>query len=50
MLDQIRRDMQARLEALLGEIDKLRRALTALTSRGEPTDGACATAVHSCGR
>ncbi len=33
-LDQIRRDIQARLEELLGEIDKLRRALTALTSRG----------------
>ncbi len=35
-LDQIRRDMQARLEDLLGEIDKLRRALAALTlSEGE---------------
>jgi DNA-binding transcriptional ArsR family regulator len=33
-LDQIRRDIQARLEELLGEIDKLRRALAALTSRG----------------
>jgi DNA-binding transcriptional ArsR family regulator len=32
MLDQIRRDIQARLEDLLGEIDKLRRALAALTS------------------
>ena len=37
MLDQIRRQIQDHLEELLGEIDKLRRALTALTSRdGEP--------------
>jgi DNA-binding transcriptional ArsR family regulator len=34
MIDQIRRDIQALLEELLGEIDKLRRALAALTSRG----------------
>ncbi len=34
MIDQIRRDIQARLEELLGEIDKLRWALAALTSRG----------------
>jgi DNA-binding transcriptional ArsR family regulator len=33
VLDQIRRDIQARLEELHGEIDKLRRALAALTSR-----------------
>ena len=33
-LDQIRRDIQTRLEELLGEIDRLRRALAALTSRG----------------
>ncbi len=33
MLDQIRRDIQARLDELLGEIDRLRWALTALTSR-----------------
>ncbi len=40
MLDQIRRDIQARLEELLGEIDKLRRALVALTSReSEPDRG-----------
>jgi len=32
MLEQIRRDIQARLDELLGEIDKLRRALAALTS------------------
>jgi hypothetical protein len=38
MLDQIRRDIQARLEDLLGEIDKLRRALTALTSRESEPD------------
>jgi DNA-binding transcriptional ArsR family regulator len=37
MLDQIRRDMQARLEDLLGEIDKLRRALAALTSSESET-------------
>ena len=34
MIDKIRRDIQARLEELLGEIDRLRRALAALTSRG----------------
>ena len=38
MLDQIRREIQARLEELLGEIDKLRRALTALTSRESEPD------------
>ncbi|MGO9789922.1 MAG: winged helix-turn-helix transcriptional regulator [Solirubrobacteraceae bacterium] len=32
-LDQIRRDIQARLEELLGEIERLGRALAALTSR-----------------
>jgi DNA-binding transcriptional ArsR family regulator len=48
MLDQIRRQIQDHLEELLGEIDKLRRALTALTSRdGEPADGARAAAVDS---
>jgi hypothetical protein len=40
MIDRIRRDIQALLDELLGEIDKLRRALAALTSRGsEPDDG-----------
>ncbi len=40
MLDQIRSDIQARLEELLSEVDKLRRALTALTSReSEPDRG-----------
>jgi ferritin-like metal-binding protein YciE len=33
MLDQIRREIQDHLEELLGEIDRLRRALAALTSR-----------------
>jgi hypothetical protein len=48
MLDQIRREIQARLEELLGEIDRLRRALAALTSRdGEPADGDRATAADS---
>ncbi len=39
-LDQIRRDIQAHLEELWGEIDKLRRALAALTSRGGEADDA----------
>ncbi len=44
MLDQIRRDIQARLEDLLDEIDTLRRALAALTSReSEPDRAARAT-------
>ncbi len=38
MLDQIRRDLQTRLEDLLGEIDRLRRALAALTSRERGPD------------
>jgi DNA-binding transcriptional ArsR family regulator len=38
MLAQIRRDIQTRLEDLLGEIDKLRRALAALTSRESEPD------------
>ncbi|MGP0051540.1 MAG: MarR family transcriptional regulator [Solirubrobacteraceae bacterium] len=38
MLDQIRRDIQARLDELLGEIDRLRRALAALTSRESHPD------------
>lgn len=33
MLDQLRRDMQSRLNELLGEAEKLRRALAALSSR-----------------
>jgi hypothetical protein len=35
MLDQIRREIHD-LEDLLGESDKLRRALAALSTRGEP--------------
>ena len=38
MLDQIRRDIQARLDELLGEIDKLRCALAALTSNAGESD------------
>jgi DNA-binding transcriptional ArsR family regulator len=38
MLDEIRCDIQARLEDLVGEIDKLRRALAALTSRESEPD------------
>ena len=33
MLDQLSRDIKTRLDALLSEVDKLRRALTALGSR-----------------
>ena len=40
MIDEIRRDIQALLNELLGEIDKLRRALTVLTSRGSEPDDA----------
>jgi hypothetical protein len=43
-LDQMRRDIQARLEELWGEIDKLRRALAALTSRGGEADDVDRTA------
>ncbi len=43
-LDQIRRDIQARLQELWGEVDKLRRALAALTSRGSEPDDAERTA------
>ena len=42
MIDQIRRDIQALLDELLKEVDKLRRALAALTSReseSEPAAG-----------
>ncbi len=40
MLDQIRRDIQARLQDLLDEVDKLHRALAALTSHeSEPDRG-----------
>ncbi len=40
MLDPLRRDIQARLEDLLDEIERLRRALAALTSReGESARG-----------
>ncbi len=46
-LDQIRRDIQNRLQELWDEIDKLRRALTALSTRGEPADGDRAAAVDS---
>ncbi len=37
MLDQLRRDIQTRLEELLSEANKLRRALAALTSHGGAT-------------
>jgi CRP-like cAMP-binding protein len=44
MLDELRRDLQRRLEDLLGEADKLRHALTALGSDGQTT-GSSASAV-----
>jgi hypothetical protein len=48
MLDQIRRDIKALLDELLKEIDKLRRALAALTSRESEPDRAdrAAKGVH----
>ena len=42
MIDQLRRDVQARLEELLSEAEKLRHALAALTS----SDGATATGAN----
>ncbi len=57
-LDQIRRDIQARLRELLGEVDKLRRALAALTSResepvpvdrAAPASGPAESAAKSTG-
>ncbi|MGO9898758.1 MAG: MarR family transcriptional regulator [Solirubrobacteraceae bacterium] len=44
MIDKIRRDIQALLDELLGEIDKLRRALAALTSRASDPHDADRTA------
>lgn len=43
MLDQLRRDIQTRLDELLGEVDKLRRALAALSSRHTSTTSQSAT-------
>jgi biotin operon repressor len=43
MLDQLRREIQTRLDELLGEADKLRRALGALGSR----DGAATPSASS---
>jgi hypothetical protein len=48
MRDQVRRDIQALLDELLSEVDKLRRALAALTLRGsEPVPADRATPVAS---
>ncbi len=44
MIDKIRRDIQALLDELLSEVDRLRRALAALTSRGSDPDDADRTA------
>ncbi len=49
MLDQIRRDIQSRLDELLGEVDRLRRALAALTSR-DGSDGAAAAKASAAKR
>jgi DNA-binding transcriptional ArsR family regulator len=35
LIDRIRKDIQERLDAVLGEADKLRKALTALDPRGD---------------
>ncbi len=40
MIDRIRHDIQQRLEQVLSEADKLRRALAALDSRGSSTPAA----------
>ena len=45
MLDHLRRDITTRLEELIGEADKLRHALTALTPGQR--NGTTATASHS---
>jgi DNA-binding transcriptional ArsR family regulator len=45
MLDQLRRDITTRLEDLVGEADKLRRALTALGTRNS-----AASATHTSSR
>jgi len=39
MLDQVRRDLQQRLDDLLAEVDKLRRALAALGPGNSSSDG-----------
>jgi hypothetical protein len=44
MIDQIRRDIQARLDQLMTEADKLRRALTALGSQSQDGDSASSAA------
>ena len=38
MIEQIRRDIQALIDELLKEVDRLRRALAALTSRESESD------------
>ena len=43
MLDQLRRDIKTRLDELLSEADKLRRALAALRSRESPTPRSAST-------
>lgn len=44
LIDRIRHDIQQRLESLLGEADKLRRALAALGSHGDPARSPAGTA------
>jgi DNA-binding transcriptional ArsR family regulator len=43
MIDRIRRDIQARIEQLHAEADKLTRALAALDPRGKPASKPAAT-------
>jgi DNA-binding transcriptional ArsR family regulator len=47
MLDQLRRDITTRLEELVGEADKLRRALTALGNRNSTSASASRPATHT---
>jgi DNA-binding transcriptional ArsR family regulator len=44
LIDRIRQDLQQRLESLLGEADKLRRALAALGSHDDPARRSTRTA------
>jgi DNA-binding transcriptional ArsR family regulator len=50
MLDQLRRDITTRLEDLVGEADKLRRALTALGTRNSASASASRSATHTSSR
>ncbi|MGO9753803.1 MAG: MarR family transcriptional regulator [Solirubrobacteraceae bacterium] len=45
MLDQIRRDIQSRLDELLSEVDRLRHALAALASRDSGSSASARSAA-----